>query len=207
MNVLILTKEEHIDFLMPCSADYGLEHDVEFRDTYWEDFWDDTEYDVGISFMWTRKIPAEQIRTHTWFNFHPGPLPEYKGRNLCYHALMNGEKEFGATLHYMDESFDTGDIIEVARFPILKWWTAEVLSRWTIEMSKQLFKVYFPLILENTVFPRTPNVGGKYYKKEPIEDTLFLGEYLTKQMRAVYFPPYYPKINIGGVTYKIVRDE
>lgn len=44
-------------------------------------------------------------------NCHAGKLPFYRGRNILNWALINDEKEFGITVHYVDEGIDTGDII------------------------------------------------------------------------------------------------
>ena len=44
-------------------------------------------------------------------NCHAGKLPYYRGRNILNWALINDEKEFGITVHYVDEGVDTGDII------------------------------------------------------------------------------------------------
>ncbi len=44
-------------------------------------------------------------------NCHAGKLPFYRGRNILNWVLINDEKEFGITVHYMDEGIDTGDII------------------------------------------------------------------------------------------------
>ena len=44
-------------------------------------------------------------------NCHAGKLPFYRGRNVLNWALINDEKEFGITVHYVDEKVDTGDII------------------------------------------------------------------------------------------------
>jgi len=44
-------------------------------------------------------------------NCHAGKLPFYRGRNVLNWVLINDEKEFGVTVHYMDEGIDTGDII------------------------------------------------------------------------------------------------
>ncbi len=44
-------------------------------------------------------------------NCHAGKLPYYRGRNILNWALINDEKEFGITVHYVDEGIDTGDII------------------------------------------------------------------------------------------------
>ena len=44
-------------------------------------------------------------------NCHAGKLPYYRGRNILNWALINNEKEFGITVHYVDDGIDTGDII------------------------------------------------------------------------------------------------
>lgn len=51
-------------------------------------------------------------------NCHAGKLPFYRGRNILNWALINDEKEFGITVHYMDEGIDTGDIILQETYPI-----------------------------------------------------------------------------------------
>jgi methionyl-tRNA formyltransferase len=53
-----------------------------------------------------RKIPPLSI-----INCHAGKLPFYKGRNVLNWALINDEKEFGITVHYVNEGIDTGNII------------------------------------------------------------------------------------------------
>jgi methionyl-tRNA formyltransferase len=51
-------------------------------------------------------------------NCHAGKLPFYRGRNVLNWVLINDEKEFGITVHYVDEGIDTGDIILQKIFPI-----------------------------------------------------------------------------------------
>ena len=46
-----------------------------------------------------------------FINCHAGALPFYRGRNILNWALINGEEQFGVTVHYVDEEIDTGDII------------------------------------------------------------------------------------------------
>src|SRR5688572_17410059 len=165
MKVLIATNDEHYGFVRHAIGLYGHDHKI-IINTH-KPTTDFTDYDAGISFMWTGKIKKQELDV-PWINFHPAPLPEYKGRNLCYHALLNGAKEFGATVHYMDENFDTGEIIEVRRFPIEDSDDAESLSEKAIEESKALFKRWLPKILElkgSDRFFSTPNEGGHYYKK------------------------------------------
>jgi len=51
-------------------------------------------------------------------NCHAGKLPFYRGRNVLNWVLINDEKEFGITVHYVDSGIDTGDIILQKSFPI-----------------------------------------------------------------------------------------
>ena len=51
-------------------------------------------------------------------NCHAGKLPFYRGRNILNWVLINDEKEFGITVHYVDEGIDTGDIISQKTFQI-----------------------------------------------------------------------------------------
>lgn len=51
-------------------------------------------------------------------NCHAGKLPFYRGRNILNWALINGESEFGITVHFVDEGIDTGDILLQRTYPI-----------------------------------------------------------------------------------------
>ncbi|SHH28554.1 methionyl-tRNA formyltransferase [Thermosyntropha lipolytica DSM 11003] len=51
-------------------------------------------------------------------NIHASLLPFYRGPAPIQRALMNGEKETGVTIMYMDEGLDTGDIIKQWKMPV-----------------------------------------------------------------------------------------
>jgi methionyl-tRNA formyltransferase len=51
-------------------------------------------------------------------NVHGGLLPDYRGGHVLQWAILNGERETGVTLHYVDESIDTGPVIAEARIQI-----------------------------------------------------------------------------------------
>ena len=51
-------------------------------------------------------------------NCHAGKLPLYRGRNILNWVLINDEKEFGITVHFIDEGIDTGDVIYQKTFSI-----------------------------------------------------------------------------------------
>ena len=50
---------------------------------------------------------------------HGSLLPRYRGRVPVNWAVIKGERETGATLHYMVEKPDAGDIVAQQAVPIL----------------------------------------------------------------------------------------
>lgn len=66
---------------------------------------------VSMSFNQIFKDRIINVPKFKTINCHAGKLPFYRGRNILNWALINGEKEFGITVHYVDKGIDTGDII------------------------------------------------------------------------------------------------
>ncbi len=76
--------------------------------------------DILVSMSFNQIFRKEIIDlTHLGIiNCHAGKLPFYRGRNVLNWVLINDEKEFGITVHFVDEGIDTGDIILQETFPI-----------------------------------------------------------------------------------------
>ena len=165
------------------------------------------DYDLGLGFLYTHKIPLSEFKIpYKWINFHPGPLPFYRGRNLAYHAIMNNEIEFGSTIHYMDERFDTGEIIETTIFPIKSHYTAKDVVEKSYEHLEALFLKHVPMLLKGKVASHHQNEGN-YYPKEIINEFVNLSEEQEKKIKALtYHPKFHAKVNISGKTYKIIPD-
>lgn len=73
---------------------------------------------VSMSFNQIFKSKIINMPSMKTINCHAGKLPFYRGRNILNWVLINDEKEFGITVHYMDEGIDTGDIILQKSYPI-----------------------------------------------------------------------------------------
>jgi methionyl-tRNA formyltransferase len=73
---------------------------------------------ISMSFNQIFKTEIINIPKLKTINCHAGKLPYYRGRNILNWALINDEKEFGVTVHYIDEGIDTGDIILQRVYPI-----------------------------------------------------------------------------------------
>ena len=49
-------------------------------------------------------------------NVHPSLLPKWPGAHAIERAYRSGEREFGATVHFVDEGMDTGQVIDRGSF-------------------------------------------------------------------------------------------
>ena len=73
---------------------------------------------VSMSFDQIIKKKLISVPPKGFINCHAGALPFYRGRNVLNWAIINDEKKFGITVHYIDENIDTGDIIKQKLYPI-----------------------------------------------------------------------------------------
>jgi methionyl-tRNA formyltransferase len=72
-------------------------------------------------------------------NLHPGLLPEYAGLHTHQWAIRNAEKEFGATIHFMEPTVDAGAIVRQRRFPLLSSDTGITVFRRCLRAGVQIF--------------------------------------------------------------------
>jgi methionyl-tRNA formyltransferase len=73
---------------------------------------------ISMSFNQIFKSKIINLTKYKIINCHAGKLPFYRGRNVLNWVLINDEKDFGITVHYVDEGIDTGDIILQKTFQI-----------------------------------------------------------------------------------------
>jgi len=88
-------------------------------------------------------------------NLHGSLLPRYRGRCPVNWVLINGERETGVTLHYMEARPDRGDIVAQRAVPIADDDTALSLNRKLGEAARALLREAYPLLAAGTA-PRSP---------------------------------------------------
>ncbi len=104
-------------------------------------------------------------------NIHGSLLPRYRGRAPVNWAILHGERETGATLHYMTAKADAGDIVDQQSVPILEDDEArEVFDKVTVAAEMVLARSLPGLIAG--VAPRVPQKieEGKYFGRRRPED-------------------------------------
>ena len=129
--------------------------------------------DFLFSFYYRRMLGAALLALppHGALNMHGSLLPKFRGRAPVNWAVLAGERETGATLHYMTVKPDGGDIVAQTAVPILPDDTArEVFDKVTVAAEMTLDRVLPALVAGNA--PRTPQdlSRGSYHGGRRPED-------------------------------------
>ena len=97
------------------------------------------------------------------FNMHGSLLPKYRGRAPINWVLVKGEKETGATLHYMVAKADAGDIVGQKVVPIDNEDTALTLTKKVTAAACEIIKEVYPLIETKKLKPRKQDMSVSTY--------------------------------------------
>ena len=129
--------------------------------------------DFLFSFYYRRllKSPLLRVAPRGALNVHGSLLPRYRGRAPVNWAVLNGERATGATLHYMEEKPDAGDIVAAQSVPILPNDTArDVFDKVTVAAEICLDGA-LPALVAGTA-PRIHNAieRGSYFGGRNAED-------------------------------------
>lgn len=107
---------------------------------------------ILAGFLW--KIPQKLIDAYPRriLNIHPALLPKYGGKGMygqyVHEAILNaGEMESGITIHFVDQHYDSGDIIFQTACPVLDNDTPETLAH----RIHQLEHLHYPLVIDEMV--------------------------------------------------------
>jgi methionyl-tRNA formyltransferase len=153
------------------------------------------DVDVVISFLYWKRIrePLLSLGRIGCLNFHPAPLPDMRGLGGYNVAVLEGMREWGVSCHFVDESFDSGDLVEVERFPI----DPSAATAFSLDLESQerlygLFQRVMRRALDGEELPRTPQGPGRYVSHEELEGLRRVrpGDDLERKLRAFWYPPY-----------------
>lgn len=129
--------------------------------------------DLGIVCSYCKLLPKEflEMPKDGFINVHPSLLPKYRGGNPYSHVIINGEKETGVTLHYMDEHFDTGDIITQEKVEIFNTDTMGTVFNRLNFLSADMLLQFLIKYENNEEIHRTPQPQGNFVKAPSIKPT------------------------------------
>ncbi|MNU58281.1 Phosphoribosylglycinamide formyltransferase [compost metagenome] len=107
---------------------------------------DDYQPDLVVLAGFMRILSADLVRHFAgrMINIHPSLLPKYQGLHTHQRAIDDGEREHGASVHFVTEELDGGPVILQARVPIFEGDSAdEVAAR----VQVQEHSIY-PLVVQ-----------------------------------------------------------
>lgn len=172
--------------------------------------------DFVISFLfWERiKKPLIDLPARGCINFHPAPLPDFRGVGGYNVAIAENLPAWGVSAHFVEERFDTGAVIAVDRFSI----SSQRETAFSLEQKSQqkllaLFRRVMAVALAGSDLPRAPQAGGRYVSKNDFESLRRVGaddppEVVERKIRAFWYPPYGgASVAIHGKEYTLVSDD
>jgi phosphoribosylglycinamide formyltransferase-1 len=90
-------------------------------------------------------LPPRLVRTYKGriINIHPSLIPKhcgkgYYGKRVHQSVLNAGDRESGATVHYVDEGVDTGEIILQESVPVEPDDTVDALAARVLETEHKI---------------------------------------------------------------------
>jgi len=172
-----------------------------------------TEPDLVVSVGFDHLVPSDilNVPKRGALNMHPSLLPYNRGKSPNVWPLIEGTPA-GATLHYMNEEFDTGPIVTQEEVNTDFSDTGKDLHERLKDAQFDLFTEVWPDIVAGTVDP-TPqdSEAGTYHS---IDDFLTACELdpheevrvkdFLNRLRALTFPPFdNASIEVDGQTYYV----
>lgn len=169
--------------------------------------------DLGISLLYHRIFPEEAIRSFRSgiLNFHPAPLPHYRGANSVSHALIDGADRFGASLHFVNAGVDKGDIVEVRWIDVSPEMSARDLTLQVERIIESMFVDWLERMIDDDLPAESQaaicerdGIRPRYHARTSLEGVREVAldwpaERLWNHVRALDFPPFEPAFAyVGG---------
>lgn len=180
----------------------------------------ESDPDLLVSVGFDHLVPPDVLNVPSQgaVNLHPALLPHNRGKSPNVWSLVEGTPA-GVTLHYMDESFDTGEIIAQREVEMDFTDTGKTLHRRLEGAQFDLFTDAWPAIEAGGV-ETTPQdeSTGEYHSVEDFQqlceldpnEEIRVKDFLDR-LRALTFPPFdNAHIEVDGETYYVdieIRNE
>lgn len=171
--------------------------------TPWNE-WGKFEFDLVVSVLHDRLFRKEHLERARLgiVNLHTARVPDYRGCNTFTHAVLNGEKRYGVTLHYVDEGVDSGPVIARMSEPILATDTSFSVYQRVQPVAYRLFCRVLPKVLALGLKGRRYSAKAQdekrasYYSRTALPerevDATWEAEKIDRYVRAFDFPPFEP---------------
>jgi methionyl-tRNA formyltransferase len=127
----------------------------------------DLDYVVGVHFPYVVPRAVLEVPRIGVTNLHPALLPFNRGWHTPSWAILD-QTPIGATLHFMDEGLDTGDIVAQIQLEIEPDDTADQLYQRLLRLEVKLFADAWPLLASGDPprIPQADDTGTRHDRSE-----------------------------------------
>lgn len=116
------------------------------------------------------KTVRESVATQGCWNLHKSYLPYYRGMAPSFHALLEGAKKVGATLHIVSKQFDDGDLLDRVEVPVTERDSVYSLNRRTSEAGGRMLATFLEKFDPKTTKAVPQPAGNWNYYTYPSKD-------------------------------------
>lgn len=129
------------------------------------------DYIVAVHFPYVFPPEALRLPRVGVLNLHPALLPYNRGWHTASWAILDGTPA-GATLHFMNEGVDTGDIVHQREQAVSPADTADTLYQRLKRLELEVFKEGWAMIEAGTVrrTPQPPQEGSTHRREDLLRD-------------------------------------
>lgn len=147
----------------------------------------DLDYIIGIHYPYIIPTKLLNLPKIGFLNLHPAYLPFNKGWNTPTWAIVD-KTVYGATLHFMSEKLDEGDIIHQKKIDVYSYDTANTLYNRVLRTEEEVFYEAFDSLINLRPKRKKQIEKGTSYKKSDLkkiqefslDDNIKVEEFLNK---------------------------
>lgn len=163
----------HASQLKSLCPNLGATHVLEgntFKSDAAQDLMHDLELDYLICIHFPLIIPPSvlAIPREGVLNLHPAYLPFSRGWHNSIWAILEN-KPYGATLHFMNEGVDTGDIVHQRKLEVRPEDTGDTAYKRALALEVEVFKEAWPRLVDRTYVRQAQDqLGGTRHKAKEL---------------------------------------
>ncbi len=136
------------------------------------------DFDVLISNGCPFILPVDEIKKNEqlFINIHPTLLPDLKGKTPLNGVFMTHREFMGATMHYIDDGIDTGNIISQKKVKITPDIDQGLVYKISFDLESEVLDEGWKLLLDNKFHYSGEKQSGEgsYFNRTDEDQTIDL---------------------------------
>ncbi|WP_373748247.1 methionyl-tRNA formyltransferase, partial [Jeotgalibaca porci] len=113
------------------------------------------EADVIVTAAYGQFLPTKLLNApkHRAINVHASLLPKYRGGAPVHYAIINGDKETGVSIMYMERKMDAGDVLSQRSIPITSSDDVQTMFNKLSTLGRDLLMETLPRLFTGDIHP------------------------------------------------------